>query len=71
MTVQPGLCRTWSEPKLLVFSCTGSIIYFVTQQLFVSDANPDDALPPDLTPEGQLVGNDQTGTILIVLSSHF
>ena len=24
MTVQPGLCRTWSEPKLLVFSHTGS-----------------------------------------------
>ena len=24
VTVQPGLCRTWSEPKLLVFSCTGS-----------------------------------------------
>ena len=24
MTVQAGLCRTWSEPKLLVFSRTGS-----------------------------------------------
>ena len=24
MTVQPGLCRTWSEPKLFVFSQTGS-----------------------------------------------
>ena len=24
MTVQPGLCRTGSEPKLLVFSRTGS-----------------------------------------------
>ena len=24
MTVQPGLCRTWSKPKLLVFSRTGS-----------------------------------------------
>ena len=23
-TVQPGLCRTWSEPKLLVFLRTGS-----------------------------------------------
>ena len=22
-TVQPGLCRTWSEPKLFVFSRTG------------------------------------------------
>ena len=26
VTVQPGLCRTWSEPKLLVFSRTGSNI---------------------------------------------
>ena len=25
VTVQPSLCRTWSEPELLVFSCTGSI----------------------------------------------
>ena len=24
VTVQAGLCRTWSEPKLLVFSCIGS-----------------------------------------------
>ena len=24
VTVQPGLCGTWSEFKLLVFSCTGS-----------------------------------------------
>ena len=24
MTVQPGLCRTWLEPNLLVFSRTGS-----------------------------------------------
>ena len=24
VTVQPGLCQTWSEPKLLVFLCTGS-----------------------------------------------
>ena len=28
MTVQPGLCRTWSEPKLFVFSCTGSVSYY-------------------------------------------
>ena len=26
MTVQPGLCQTWLEPKLLVFSRTGSLI---------------------------------------------
>ena len=26
VTVQPGLCQTWLEPKLLVFSCTGSYI---------------------------------------------
>ena len=24
VTAQPGLCRTWSEPKVLVFSRTGS-----------------------------------------------
>ena len=24
MTVQPSLCQTWLEPKLLVFSCGGS-----------------------------------------------
>ena len=24
MTVQAGLCLTWSETKLLVFSCSGS-----------------------------------------------
>ena len=24
VAVQPGLCQTWSEPKLLVFSRTGS-----------------------------------------------
>ena len=24
MTVQASLCRTWLEPKLQVFSCTGS-----------------------------------------------
>ena len=23
VTVQPALCRIWSKPKLLVFSCTG------------------------------------------------
>ena len=28
VTVQPGLCWTWSEPKLLVFSHTGSNIFF-------------------------------------------
>ena len=27
VTVQAGLCRTWSEPKLLVFSRTGSIVF--------------------------------------------
>ena len=28
VTVQPGLCRTWSKPKLLVFSRTGSFHLF-------------------------------------------
>ena len=27
MTVQPGLYQTWSEPKLLVFSHTGSFLF--------------------------------------------
>ena len=27
MTVQAGLCQTWSEPKLLVFSRTGSYVF--------------------------------------------
>ena len=27
VTVQPGLCQNWSEPKLLVFSRTGSNDY--------------------------------------------
>ena len=27
VTVQTGLCQTWSEPKLLVFSRTGSYIH--------------------------------------------
>ena len=27
MTVQAGLCQTWSEPKLLFFSRTGSYNY--------------------------------------------
>ena len=25
MAVQAGLCQIWSEPELLVFSCTGSV----------------------------------------------
>ena len=29
MTVQPGLCRTWSEPKLLVISSTGSFFFLL------------------------------------------
>ena len=32
VTVQPGLCRTWSEPKLLVFSRTGSFISNTTRR---------------------------------------
>ena len=30
MLVQAGLCQTWSEPKLLVFSRTGSFVIFVS-----------------------------------------
>ena len=29
MHVQPGLCQTWLEPKLLVFSRTGLYVYHV------------------------------------------
>ena len=25
MAAQPGLCRTWSETRILVFTCHGSI----------------------------------------------
>ena len=28
MIAQPSLCQTWSEPKLLVFSCEGSFVLF-------------------------------------------
>ena len=32
VTVQPGLCPTWSEPKLLVFSSTGSFKHNYSQE---------------------------------------
>ena len=38
MTVQPGLCRTWSEPKLLVFSRTGSFVLYYFEQLLRSES---------------------------------
>ena len=31
VTVQPGLCRTWSVPKLLVFLRTGSYLFEFNQ----------------------------------------
>ena len=34
MLVQAGLCQTWSEPKLLVFSRTGSFILFFCLEMF-------------------------------------
>ena len=36
MTVQGGLCRTWSEPKLLVFSYTGSFSLIIHLFLVVA-----------------------------------
>ena len=33
MTVKAGLCPTWSEPKLLVFSRTGSFYNFAISGL--------------------------------------
>ena len=44
MAVQPGLCWTWSEPKLLVFSRTGSYTFILLESRFPvqnSDAVPD------------------------------
>ena len=35
LIVQPGLCRAWSEPKLLFFSCTGS--YLFSEELMSSN----------------------------------
>ena len=39
VTVQPGLCETWSEPKLLVFSCAGSSYFHqdLTEDQTVTD----------------------------------
>ena len=34
VTIQPGLCGTWSEPKLLVFSRTGSFTMFCMLNFF-------------------------------------
>ena len=36
MTVQPGLCRTGSEPKLLVFSRTGSFLFTCDVKALIS-----------------------------------
>ena len=41
MTVQPGLCRTWSEPKLLVFSRTGGNNFFFQVDIHIIE-NPSD-----------------------------
>ena len=34
VTVQAGLCQTWSEPKLLVFSRTGSNYSYVSSTVY-------------------------------------
>ena len=36
VTVQPSFCRTWSEPKLLFFSRTGSYIFQSGWNLYAS-----------------------------------
>ena len=41
-TLQPGLCRIWLEPILLVFSCTGSHVFKILvsyQQLLSYEDN--------------------------------
>ena len=39
VAVQPGLCQTWSESSLLVFSCWGSYGFTWHLSLFLSNAN--------------------------------
>ena len=48
MLVQPGLCQTWSEPKLLVFSCTGSYDkFFIKAIKRLRDLYGDNVTKPD------------------------
>ena len=57
MTVQPGLCWTWSEPKLLVFSRTGSFLSRVVIYLpFLTGIPP----PGDLFALGSRPGSDSS-----------
>ena len=55
MTVQPGLGQTWSEPKLLGFSCTSS--YRCVHSFRESK-------PADVSTEIRPVGKNKTGLIL-------
>ena len=61
MTVQAGLCWTWSEPKLLVLSRTGSFIfnYF---KFFLCLIYPD---------QGWFSSVDETGAYLIDRSPQY
>ena len=40
VTVQSGLCRTWSEPKLLVFSRTGSNVFAEHIYIYIYNGSP-------------------------------
>ena len=37
VTVQTSLCRTWSEPKLLVFSRTGLYVIYVHENIIMTE----------------------------------
>ena len=70
MTVQPGLCRTWSEPKLLVFSHTGSIILNHTKVPYDSVRNAAASLS-HLSKSWELsMVRAVTGSYLVVESAH-
>ena len=70
MTVQPGLCRTWSEPKLLVFSRTCSIILNHTKFPFVSVRNAAASLS-HLNKSWEIsMVRAVTGSYLVVESAH-
>ena len=44
-SVQPSLCQTWSEPKLLYFSGTGSYSFVIFSGLVVRHGKPEDVIP--------------------------
>ena len=56
MTVQPGLCRTWSEQTLLVFSSIGSYFIYLYYNLSSNfEIQGEDDLP-SLSSVGEVTG---------------